>query len=167
MSQIDILSPRRHRRTATRFASVASLIAAAVLAGPISVAAATYHHHAMAHRSAAQARETVENRISTLHAELNITSGEEAKWAAVAQVMRGNEADMEKLVAERRAAAPEGLTAVEDLKTYERFNQAHVDGLKNLISSFETLYGAMPAAQQAVADRVFYEFGHHDHSLRS
>jgi len=51
------------------------------------------------------------------------------------------------------------MTAVEDLKTYEKFAQAHVKGLKNLISSFSKLYAAMPAAQQKNADAVFHNFG--------
>lgn len=167
MSQFVTPSPPRSRRPATRLASVASLIGAAVLAGPVSAADAPVHHHHRAHETAAQARETVENRITTLHSELNITPDEETKWAAVAQVMRDNEATMQKLVAQRRASVPQELTAVDELKTYERFTQAHVNGLKNLISSFEVLYGAMPTAQQAVADRVFREFGHHDRSQKS
>jgi hypothetical protein len=140
-------------------ASIAALLGAACLIAPLGAAAqaTSMHHH---HRSAAQARETLETRIATLHSELNITPGEEAKWSAVAQVMRSNEADMQRMVAERRGEAPRGGTAVEDLKTYERFTQAHVDGLKNLISSFETLYAAMPASQQAIADHVFQHFGH-------
>jgi hypothetical protein len=121
----------------------------------------------MTSRTAAQARETVEDRITSLHSRLGITPAEEPSWAAVAQVMRGNEADMQKLISERRNEASQPLTAVEDLKTYERFTQAHVNGLKNLISSFEALYASMPPAQQATADHVFQSFGHHDRSLRS
>jgi len=48
---------------------------------------------------------------------------------------------------------------VEDLKAYQTFAQAHVDGLKNLTSSFETLYGSMSASQKKVADQVFRNFG--------
>jgi hypothetical protein len=47
------------------------------------------------------------------------------------------------------------LSAVDDLKTYEKFAQAHVDGLKNLISAFTSLYDTMPDAQKKVADKVF------------
>ena len=50
---------------------------------------------------------------------------------------------------------PQNMSAVEDLKTYQKFAQAHVDGLKNLIASFDTLYSAMPAAQKKIADTVF------------
>jgi hypothetical protein len=146
------------RARGAHVATVAALLGAACLIAPIGAAAqATSVHH---HRSAAEAWETLEARIATLHSQLDITPGEEGKWNAVAQVMRSNEADMQKMVAERRGAAPGGGTAVDELKTYERFTQAHVDGLKNLISSFESLYAAMPARQQALADHVFQHFGH-------
>jgi hypothetical protein len=52
------------------------------------------------------------------------------------------------------------MTAVEDLVTYEKFAKAHVEGLKTLTSSFETLYKAMPAEQKKNADEVFQTFGH-------
>ena len=47
------------------------------------------------------------------------------------------------------------MTAVDDLKSYGQFAQAHVDGLKGLTASFETLYNSMPDAQKKVADQVF------------
>jgi hypothetical protein len=52
------------------------------------------------------------------------------------------------------------MSAVDDLTTYEKFAQAHVDGLKNLISSFRVLYTAMPDAQKKTADEVFKNSGH-------
>lgn len=112
-------------------------------------------------------RETVEDRITMLHARLMITAAEEPDWTAVAQAMRENEATMRKLTSARRSESGHEQTAVEDLRTYERFTQAHVDGLKALISSFETLYVSMPAPQQAVADHVFKSFGHRDHMMKS
>jgi len=99
--------------------------------------------------------ETIEQRITTLRAALKITSEEDAKWNAVAQAMRENASAMDKLVAESRKSAPESTSAVDDLKMYQKFAQAHVDGLKNLISSFTTLYSAMPEAQKKTADTVF------------
>ncbi len=99
--------------------------------------------------------ETVEQRITNLHAALKITPDQDAKWNAVAQAMRENAATMDKLIASNRTTAPQNMTAVEDLKTYQKFAQAHVDGLKNLIASFSTLYDAMPDAQKKVADEVF------------
>ncbi len=103
-------------------------------------------------------RETVEQRIAMLHAALKITPEEEAQWTPVAQAMRDNEAAMQKLMGET-TAMPHPLNAVDDLKTYELFTQAHVAGLKNIIGSFETLYTAMADSQKATADQVFHKSG--------
>jgi hypothetical protein len=45
--------------------------------------------------------------------------------------MRENAVQMDKLVAATRTRPPQSLSAVEDLKTYEEFGQAHVDGLRH------------------------------------
>jgi len=103
--------------------------------------------------------ETVDERISDLHGSLKITSDEEANWAGVAQAMRENDAALKTLVVARTSEAGEKLSAVEDLKMYEKFAQAHVDGLKNLVGAFETLYAAMPDQQKVVADGVFHAVG--------
>jgi hypothetical protein len=164
---------RRAQRTIQRrLVAPASLVGAACLLAPLAAVAQSaptapmapvHHHHT--HKTAAQARETVNQRIAMLHTRLEITPDEEANWAAVAQVMRDNEARMQQLILERREQPAHSVTAVEDLKSYENFAQAHVGGLKSLISSFETLYAAMPAPQQAVADRVFKHFGHRAHAV--
>ena len=73
--------------------------------------------------------------------------------------MRENATAMQKLAAERAAQNPESMTAVQDLKGYEKFARAHFEGLKNLIASFDTLYNSMPDPQKKVADQVFESFG--------
>jgi hypothetical protein len=154
---MPILSTIRNRLASkASLLAVTALVGAALVAGPLTATAQTAYHH----RAAADARrETVEERISGLHAALHITPDEETSWGAVAQSMRENEAAMQKLVADRTAEAPHSSNAVEDLRNYERFTQAHVNGLKNLISSFETLYHAMPDTQKVVADQVFQKYG--------
>jgi hypothetical protein len=104
-------------------------------------------------------KETVEQRISNLHMALQITPGQEADWANVAQTMRDNDAVMQDMAAQRKAVDPASITAVEDLRWYEKFAKAHVTGLRKLIVSFESLYGSMPNAQKGVADHVFKSFG--------
>jgi hypothetical protein len=99
--------------------------------------------------------ETVEQRIRTLQRALKITSDQEPKWNAVAQTMRENAINMDTLIAENRKTPPQDMTAVDDLKSYQKHAQAHVDGLKNLIASFATLYAAMPDDQKRIADDVF------------
>ncbi len=118
--------------------------------------AAVHHHH-----EGDLQRETIDQRIAMLHWTLKITPAEESQWSAVAQVMRANDAAMRDLVASTKAerSASTSVTALDELKTYERFNRAHLDGLKDLLASFETLYTAMPDSQKAVADHVFSRFG--------
>jgi hypothetical protein len=161
------ITVRSPAASARRWLALAALCTAA-LSAPLAASAqptATPRHVAYE-----KGRETLDQRISSMHAALKITLPEEADWTKVADVMRRNDADMQKMVAERQAR-PHHLSAVEDLKTYERFTQAHVDGLKDLISSFETLYAEMPADQKAIADHVFATFGHERaqarHALRS
>ena len=99
--------------------------------------------------------ETVEQRIRNLQRALKITSDQEPKWNAVAQAMRENAVNMDTLIAESRKTPPQDITAVDNLIGYQKHAQAHVDGLKNLIASFKTLYDAMPDAQKRIADDVF------------
>ena len=155
-----------------RSVAIAALMGATMLAGPLTLARADTAADAaiqLAQATAPQSRaaagatetkgETVEQRITDLHTSLKITPDQESKWNGVAQAMRENAANMEKLVAANRTTAPQSMTAVEDLKSYQKFAQAHVDGLKNLISSFETLYNSMPGPQKKVADEVFKTSG--------
>jgi hypothetical protein len=161
-----------------RNVAVTALMSAAIIGGPMSAAradTATGAPRQLAQNSAgshdrsgkteaakdatSSKAETVEDRITYLHAALKITPDEDASWNAVAQAMRENAANMEKLVAEKSTQAPQGMSAIDDLKTYSQFAQAHVDGLKNLTSSFATLYGVMPDAQKKIADQVFRERG--------
>jgi protein CpxP len=104
--------------------------------------------------------ETVEQRITALHASLKITPDEETQWNGVAPAIRENASAMDKLVATNRTTPPQSMTAVQNLRSYQQFAQAHVDGLKNLTSAFETLYDAMPDAQKKNADEVFQTSGH-------
>ena len=156
----------------TRSAAIAALLGATMLSTPLIAApAGTIPNGAfqLAQATAAQKPaaaaatqtkgETVEHRITSLHAALKITPEQEKQWNAVAQAMRENAATMDKLVASKRTTPPQNMTAVDDLKTYQEFAQAHVDGLKNLIGSFGALYDAMPAAQKKVADGVFNTAG--------
>jgi hypothetical protein len=150
-----------YRPAVLRLTAAAGLMSATFLFAPFAASAdpmAT--QHPMRHASSQARMETVEQRITRLHTELRITPSEEVSWTAVAQVMRDNEARMQGMISARAAEPTHDLDAVEDLKTYERFTQAHVDGLKMLISSFETLYNTMPVDQKHLADQVFQKFGH-------
>jgi hypothetical protein len=153
-----------------RSVAIAALVSATMLASPVTAARAdnatapiqlaqAAAPQTPAAKGATKQKETVEQRITKLHKALKITPDEESNWSGVAQAMRENAASTEKLVAAKRATPPQNMTAVDDLKLYQEFAQAHADGLKNLISSFETLYNSMPDAQKKVADEVFRAAG--------
>jgi periplasmic protein CpxP/Spy len=153
---------------AARSIAMTALLGASFLATPLAAAyAADASSSAQQGGMEAPPAETVEQRIANLHTELKITAAEESKWNNVAQAMRENAAAMEKLTAAKTTQAPSSMTAIDDLKGYEKFAQAHVDGLKNLIASFETLYASFPDAQKKTADNVFQNFslkGHPSHT---
>jgi periplasmic protein CpxP/Spy len=147
--------------------SVSRTLAAAALVGTLAIAgiapASAQSNSTTGKPPAAQAAtsskpETVDQRITSLKAALKITPDQESKWKDVAQAMKDNAAAMDKLVQEKKPKMAT-MTAVEDLKTYEEFTKAHLDGMKNLRSSFESLYDAMPDAQKKNADKVFQSYG--------
>jgi periplasmic protein CpxP/Spy len=161
----------------TRSVAVAALLGATMLASPLSTARAappastpmpSAQTAAPASPPAASAAtstpatkgETVEERITSLHTALQITPNEEANWTGVAKAMRDNAATMQKLASDKADQDTQGMTAVDDLKVYEKFARAHVAGLKSLTVSFDKLYSGMPDAQKKVADGVFQNFGH-------
>ena len=103
--------------------------------------------------------ESVDDRISDLHDKLQITPAQTAKWNDVAKAMRDNAIQMEKLVADKKAQPAQSMTAIDDLMTYQKFAQAHVDGLKRLTAAFKALYDSMPSSQKLTADKTFANFG--------
>jgi periplasmic protein CpxP/Spy len=145
-----------------RSVAIAALLGATMLATPLTAAwAQSPTPRTVSAAAATETKgETVEQRITTLHASLKITPAEETQWNSVAQAMRENAAAMDKLAATNRTTPPQNMTAVQDLQSYQQFAQAHVDGLKNLTSAFSTLYDAMPDAQKKNADEVFHTSGH-------
>jgi glutamine synthetase adenylyltransferase len=154
--------PIARRVPFVRSVAIAALLGATMLATPLTAAwAQNAPVKTAATTEATETKgETVEQRITTLHASLKITPTEEAQWNNVAQAMRENAAAMDKLVAANRTTPPQTMTAVQDLQSYQQFAQAHVDGLKNLTAAFSTLYNAMPDGQKKVADEVFQTSGH-------
>jgi hypothetical protein len=162
-------------RSAARNIVLAALLGTSLLpwpAGPAQAQTAAPSGIATPAPSATQAaprkkRETVEARIARMHTDLQITAEQESRWANVARTMRANAADMEKLIAAKRAQGPQYLTAIDDLKNYQEFAKAHLDGLVDLTASFKTLYDSMPDAQKRNADKVFGKFDGHRGAART
>src|ERR1700761_2577565 len=100
------------RRMATPFARALSIsgVLGATLLGATSLSAPVFAQGttmAPAAADTAEAKaESIEQRISSLHDMLKITAGQEALWTPVAQTMRDNSAEMEKMVADKKAQSP-------------------------------------------------------------
>ena len=167
------LRPNRFSGTISRAAVVMAVGGLVSWMAPVATASARTPEDAPSQHSDANAamdpadsqanwpkHETLDERITSLQKSLAITQDEEAQWQDVAQTMRDNEAGMQKLAAARSETPPDNVTAVDDLKDYQAFAQAHVDGLSKLTVSFGKLYDEMPAKQQKRADEVFAAFGH-------
>jgi periplasmic protein CpxP/Spy len=133
---------------------------------PLQLAQNTPQKTPVATQATSDKAETVEARIASLHVDLKITPDEDSKWNGVAQAMRENVANIEKLAAEKRTQAPQNMTALDDLMTYQKFAQAHVDSLKNLTAAFKSLYDSMPDVQKRNADQVFRNFSRENAASR-
>jgi hypothetical protein len=135
------------REAATQIAQAAPSPAAATAAAPTKPA-----------KKSRQASRTdpdrVEARIKELHDKLQITDAQADQWNALAQVMRDNASSMRSLAASRAQNAG-GMTAVDDLRSYEQITEAHAEGLKKFVGAFQTLYDSMSDSQKKTADAVF------------
>lgn len=96
----------------------------------------------------------MEERISDLHEKLHITPDQEAEWKNVAQIMRDNAKDVRSAIDEKNQNR-DNMTAIDDLRAYQKRAQAHVDGLGRLIPAFDTLYAKMSDEQKKNADAIF------------
>ena len=153
--------PIAARAPFVRTVAIAALMGATFLATPLTA------DHALAQAAVTPAAataaetkgETVQQRITDLHASLKITPAEETQWNGVAQAMHENAEAMDKLVAINGTTPPQNLSALQELQTYQQLAQAHVDGLENLTAAFSTLYNVMSDGQKKVADQVFQTSG--------
>jgi hypothetical protein len=100
------------------------------------------------------AEQHVEARIKQLHGQLHITSAQDSQWNQFAQTMRDNARDMDE-AAEQRAQQFPTMTAVDNMQSYEKLAEDHVQHLQKLIPAFQALYDAMSPEQKKTADQVF------------
>jgi hypothetical protein len=136
---------------------IAPLAARAQQGSPTTTAPATQAPTmaAPAPSTAASSRQSrIDAYINNMHKRLKVTSEQETQWNAVAQVMRDNAEDIDKLASDRRAKRS-SMTAVDDLQSYEAIADAHADGLKKLVPAFSALYDSMSDTQKKNADQVF------------
>ena len=103
---------------------------------------------------AAKADKRLEERITQLHTQLQITPQQEPLWSKVADTMRSNAQSMHDAY-DQRMSKTDSFTAVDDLKSYGDLAQAHADSVKNLETAFEPLYAALSDTQKKAADDAF------------
>jgi len=96
----------------------------------------------------------VEARIKSLHAQLKITPDQEREWGTVADVMRQSASNIDEL-SQRRSKDRAGMTAVDNLKSYQAIAEAHADEMNKLVPAFTALYAKMSPDQQKNADQAF------------
>jgi periplasmic protein CpxP/Spy len=98
--------------------------------------------------------ERVENHIKQLYAQLHITPAEQPQWDQFAQVMRENARDMDQTFMQRAQQYPT-MNAMQNMQSYEKMAEAHVQHLQKLLPAFDNLYNAMPEQQKKLTDQVF------------
>jgi periplasmic protein CpxP/Spy len=153
--------PIRHNGVSVAFAR--SLAMVALITAPLALAQAQTRatpaptQSAPAKPTATNPNEDkgIEQRITALHTELKITPDQESKWNSVAQAMRDNAANVDKLITQNRQPGAPNMTAIDDLEANQQFVQAHLDGLKNFTSAFKSLYDSMSDQQKKNADQIF------------
>jgi hypothetical protein len=110
--------------------------------------------------------DSVEKRITDLHAKFHITEAQEAQWTLISQEMRDSAKGMDSLIKERTANA-KTMTAIDDLQSYEKLAAAHEESLKAFIPLFQTLYASMSDSQKKDADATFQDHGKHDRHAKT
>jgi protein CpxP len=106
-------------------------------------------------KSHAQKRaDVVEERITQLHGELNITAQQSKQWDAFAQTMRDNATKTDAAFRDR-AAKFSTMNADDVQKSYAALAQQHAENMQKLSSAFSDLYAALSPEQKATADALY------------
>jgi len=108
----------------------------------------------------------VEQRITDLHAKLQISPAQQPQWDQFAQVMRDNARSIDQTFQQRLKTIPT-MTAVENMQSYAQVAMEHAQEMQKLVPAFQALYGTMSDSQKRTADQVFRADAHHgDHARR-
>lgn len=96
----------------------------------------------------------VKSHIDKLRSELKITAAQQPQWHALAEVMRHNASQMNRLYQQRTRNADK-MNAVQILQSYRDFTNAHLSALNQLIPVFTKLYTVLSPTQKKTADEMF------------
>ena len=124
---------------------------------PAATAGAPSRAEPSAHRSLAG---QIEQRITDLHAKLQITPAQQQRWDQFAQVMRDNARRMDETFRHRVQALP-GMTAPENMQSYAEVATDHAQDVQKLVPAFQALYDLMSDSQKRLADQAFRDDANH------
>lgn len=98
----------------------------------------------------------VDQHITQLHTQLQITPAQEPAWQKFAQTMRNNARKMDEAFANRIDQMPT-MNATANMKSYAQIAKQHAEDVRALVTPFEALYASMSESQKQNADQVFRE----------
>ena len=101
----------------------------------------------------------VEQRITDLHAKLQITAAQQPQWDRFTAVMRDNARSMVQGFDARVEKLPT-MTAPESMQSYAAMSMEHATEMQKLVPAFTALYATMSDAQKKVTDTVFLDEAH-------
>ena len=95
----------------------------------------------------------VEGRIAFLKAELKITDAQLPLWNAVADAMRANAKSMTGMP-DQMAMMQSATPLPERLAAHEKMMATHLEGLRKLKATIDSLYAALDSGQKKTADEL-------------
>jgi protein CpxP len=107
----------------------------------------------------------IEQRITDLHARLQISAAQQPQWSQFAQVMRDNAQSMDLAFQQRVDAIPT-MTAAQNMQSYAQVATDHAQDMQKLVPAFQALYDTMSDNQKHTADQVFRADAHHSDQAR-
>jgi len=163
------------RRTVLATGTVFALTGFAALAAPPATgdampgqAAGTMHAQTAArmprHADRTMAA-TIEQRITDLHARLDITADQQPQWDAFAAVMRSNAQNSDQRF-HQRVQTLVAMTAMENMRSYAQLATQHAEDMQKLLPVFQALYDTMSDPQKASADQMFRDRAKHADQAR-
>jgi len=93
----------------------------------------------------------VEQRITDLHAKLQITQAQQPQWDQFIQVMRDNAQSMDQTFQHRVQTMP-AMTATENMQSYALLASTNAQDVQKLVPAFQALYDTMSDTQKRMAD---------------
>ena len=96
----------------------------------------------------------VDRRITQLHTQMHITPAQSPQWDQFAQVMRDNAKAMDQMYADR-AGKLSGMSAVDNMQSFEAIEQARAEGMQKLVPAFQAVYASLSDQQKQQADALF------------